>query len=124
MRAVSAYTEARTINRHVYGLLNEDQIPLMDRISDVMLELNKPAEAQAHYREAMRLAMQKPSEGGGSRLSPEEILKRFDKNGDGQLDESERAAMREATGSRPGRGESGARRENRGNGNGRPSLTP
>ena len=55
MRAVTAYTEARTINRHVYGLLNEDQIPLIDRITDVMLELNKPAEAEEQQLEALRI---------------------------------------------------------------------
>ena len=55
MRAVTAYTEARTINRHVYGLLNEDQIPLIDRITDVMLELNKPAEADEQQLEALRI---------------------------------------------------------------------
>jgi TonB family protein len=55
MRAVTAYTEARTINRHVYGLLNEDQIPLIDRITDTMLELNKPAEAEQAQLEALRI---------------------------------------------------------------------
>ena len=55
MRAVTAYTEARTINRRVYGLLNEDQIPLIDRITDVMLELNKPAEAEEAQLDALRI---------------------------------------------------------------------
>ncbi|MCX8107304.1 MAG: efflux RND transporter periplasmic adaptor subunit, partial [Verrucomicrobiae bacterium] len=34
--------------------------------------------------------------GGGQRFNREEMLKRFDTNGDGELDETERAAMREA----------------------------
>jgi hypothetical protein len=34
--------------------------------------------------------------GGRPRLSQEELLKKFDKNGDGQLDETERAAMQTA----------------------------
>jgi tetratricopeptide (TPR) repeat protein len=55
MRAVTAYGEAREINRRVYGLLNEDQIPLIDRITDVMLELNKPAEAEEAQLEALRI---------------------------------------------------------------------
>jgi TonB family protein len=55
MRAVTAYGEARTINRRVYGLLNEDQIPLIDRISDVMLELNKPADAEEQQLDALRI---------------------------------------------------------------------
>ena len=52
---MTAYNEARTINRHEYGLLNEDQIPLIDRITDVMLELNKPAEAEEQQLEALRI---------------------------------------------------------------------
>jgi TonB family protein len=55
MQAVTAYGEARTINRRVYGLLNEDQIPLLDRISDVMLELNKPADAEEQQLDALRI---------------------------------------------------------------------
>jgi len=53
--AMTAYNEARTINRHEYGLLNEDQIPLLDRLTDVLLELNKPAEADEHQLEALRI---------------------------------------------------------------------
>jgi len=53
--ALSAYTEARTISRHAYGLLNEDQIPLLDRLTETMIELNKPAEADQHQQEALRL---------------------------------------------------------------------
>jgi len=55
MRAVTAYGEAREINRRVYGLLNEDQIPLIDRITDVMLELNKPEEAEEQQLDALRI---------------------------------------------------------------------
>jgi TonB family protein len=53
--ALSAYSEARTISRHAYGLLNEDQIPLLDRLTETMIELNKPAEADQHQQEALRL---------------------------------------------------------------------
>jgi len=53
--ALSAYTEARTINRRTYGLLNEDQVPLLDRLTETMIELNKPAEADQHQQEALRL---------------------------------------------------------------------
>lgn len=53
--ALSAYTEARTINRRTYGLLNQDQIPLLDRLTETMIELNKPAEADQHQQEALRL---------------------------------------------------------------------
>ena len=41
---------------------------------------------------------------GGKSPSREELLKRFDKNNDGQLDEAERAAMRIQLGNRIGRG--------------------
>ncbi len=51
--------------------------------------------------------------GGGGRRA--EMIKRFDKNGDGQLDESERAAMREMFQGQGGRGGGGGRR-----GGGRP----
>jgi len=53
--ALSAYSEARTINRRTYGLLNEDQIPLLDRLTETMIELNKPAEADQHQIEALRI---------------------------------------------------------------------
>jgi tetratricopeptide (TPR) repeat protein len=53
--ALSAYSEARTINRRAYGLLNEDQIPLLDRLTETMIELNKPAEAEQHQQEALRI---------------------------------------------------------------------
>lgn len=53
---------------------------------------------------------QKRSEAGGSRTNREammqEMLKQFDANGDGQLDETERTAMREKSGRERGRGKS------------------
>jgi len=55
VNALSAYTEARTINRRTYGLLNEDQIPLLDRLTETMIELNKPADADQHQIEALRI---------------------------------------------------------------------
>ena len=41
MNAVSAYTEARTVSRRVYGLHNEEQIELLDRMSRSFLDLNQ-----------------------------------------------------------------------------------
>lgn len=55
LNAVSAYSEARTINRRVYGLLNEEQIGLLDRITVSLLSLNKPLEADEQQLEALRL---------------------------------------------------------------------
>jgi TonB family protein len=55
VNAVTAYGEARTVGRRVYGLLNEDQIPLLDRLSETLLELNRPADAEAQQVEELRL---------------------------------------------------------------------
>ena len=56
VNAVTAYTEARTVNRRIYGLLNEAQLPILDKLSDTLLELNRPAEAEAQQVESLRLA--------------------------------------------------------------------
>ena len=53
--AVTAYTEARTISRRAYGLHNPDQIELLDRMSQSLLDLNQPMEAEAQQIEALRL---------------------------------------------------------------------
>jgi tetratricopeptide (TPR) repeat protein len=55
LNAVSAYSEARTVSRRVYGLHNERQIELLDRMSQSMLELNQTVEAEAQQVEALRL---------------------------------------------------------------------
>lgn len=56
VNAVTAYTEARTVNRRIYGLLNEAQLPMLDKLSETLLELNRPAEAEAQQVESLRLA--------------------------------------------------------------------
>ena len=55
VNAVAAYTEARTVSRRVYGLHNEDQIELLDRMSRSFLDLNQLSEAEAQQVEALRL---------------------------------------------------------------------
>ena len=55
VNAVASYTEARTVSRRAYGLHNEDQIELLDRMSRSMLALNQPTEAEAQQLEALRL---------------------------------------------------------------------
>ncbi len=55
MNAVAAYTEARTVSRRAYGLHNQDQIELLDRMSRSFLELNELGEAEAQQIEALRL---------------------------------------------------------------------
>ena len=56
LSAITAYTEARTVNRRIYGLLNEAQLPMLDKLSATLLELNRPVEAEAQQVEALRLA--------------------------------------------------------------------
>jgi TonB family protein len=53
--AVSAYSEARAVNRRVFGLLNEEQIPLLDRITQSLMAMNDTAEADRQQLEALRL---------------------------------------------------------------------
>jgi TonB family protein len=55
LNAVAAYTEARTVSRRVYGLHNEEQIELLDRMSRAFLDLNQLSEAEAQQVEALRL---------------------------------------------------------------------
>ena len=55
LNAVSAYSEARTVNRRTFGLLNEEQIPLIDRITQSLLALNDLPEADKQQLEALHL---------------------------------------------------------------------
>ncbi len=56
LNAVTAYSEARTVNRRIYGLLNEEQLPMLDKLSATFMDLNRPVEAEAQQVEALRLA--------------------------------------------------------------------
>ncbi|HVY65737.1 MAG TPA: tetratricopeptide repeat protein [Gammaproteobacteria bacterium] len=55
VNAITAYNEARTVNRRVYGLLNEAQIPMLDKLSATMLDLNRPAEAEQQQLDALQI---------------------------------------------------------------------
>jgi TonB family protein len=55
VNAVAAYSEARTVSRRAYGLHNVEQIALLDRMSESLLELNDVTEAEAQQVEALRL---------------------------------------------------------------------
>ena len=55
MSALSAFTEARTVNRRSYGLLNEDQIPVLDRMTDSYIALGRYREADEKQLDALRL---------------------------------------------------------------------
>ncbi len=55
VNAVASYGEARTVSRRVYGLHNADQIVLLDRMSESLLDLDELVEAEAQQVEALRL---------------------------------------------------------------------
>jgi tetratricopeptide (TPR) repeat protein len=55
VEAVTAYGEARTVNRRAFGLLNPDQIPLLDRMTKSFTEMNKTVEADQQQLEALRV---------------------------------------------------------------------
>lgn len=56
VNAMASYSEARTISRRAYGLHNEGQTELLDRMSRSLLALNQLPEAEAQQVEALRLA--------------------------------------------------------------------
>jgi TonB family protein len=55
VNAVAAYSEARTVSRRAFGLHNEEQIALLDRMSRSLLDLNQLTEAEEQQIEALRL---------------------------------------------------------------------
>ena len=55
VNAVASYSEARTVSRRAYGLHNEAQIELLDRMSRSLLDLNQLTEAEEQQVEALRL---------------------------------------------------------------------
>ncbi|HEX7081099.1 MAG TPA: TonB family protein [Gammaproteobacteria bacterium] len=63
LNAITAYNEARTINRRVFGLLNEGQIPILDRLTESFRGLNQYEEADARQREILHLAERNYEEG-------------------------------------------------------------
>lgn len=59
LNAVSAYNEARTINRRAFGLLDEGQIRILDRMSQSFLAMNEYEQADAQQRAALMLIERK-----------------------------------------------------------------
>jgi TonB family protein len=55
LNAVSAYNEARTVSRRVYGLQNEGQIEMLDRLTETYGQMNDPIEAHERQLEALQL---------------------------------------------------------------------
>lgn len=59
LNAVSAYNEARTINRRVFGLLDEGQVVILDRMTRTFLAMNEYEQADAQQRAALMLVERK-----------------------------------------------------------------
>ena len=55
LNAVSAYNEARTVNRRVFGLLHASQISILDRMTRTYLAMNEYEQADAQQRAALTL---------------------------------------------------------------------
>ncbi len=53
--AVTVFEEARTVSRRVHGLLNEQQIDILDHLSNTMIEMEQYGEADEHQLTALRL---------------------------------------------------------------------
>lgn len=54
-QAVAVFEEARTINRRAFGLLNEDQIVILDHLANTMLSMQQYEEAEEHKLAGMRI---------------------------------------------------------------------
>jgi TonB family protein len=68
LNAITAYNEARTINRRVYGLLNVDQVPILDRVTRSFEAMDQYADADEQQRTILQLAERNYEE-----ASPEHI---------------------------------------------------
>ncbi len=53
--AVTSYEEARTVSRRAYGLLNEQQIEILDHLSSTMIDMENYVEAHEHQLAALHL---------------------------------------------------------------------
>jgi tetratricopeptide (TPR) repeat protein len=53
LNAVSAFNEARTVSRRVLGLLNKEQIAILDRMTRTFVSMGEYLEADQHQREAL-----------------------------------------------------------------------
>jgi TonB family protein len=68
LNAVTAYNEARTINRRIYGLLNERQIPIVDRVTQSLQELEQYEEADQQQLEILHLQERNHPDGSPEHL--------------------------------------------------------
>jgi TonB family protein len=56
LNALSAFKEARTINRRIYGLLDESQIPIMEEMTDTLYKMERIEDADQLQLDALQLA--------------------------------------------------------------------
>jgi len=56
VNAITAYNEARTVSRRVHGLLNEGQVPILDRLTESFRALDQYAEADEQQQTILQLA--------------------------------------------------------------------
>jgi len=53
--AVTVFEEARTVNRRAFGLLNEDQIVILDHLANTMISMQQYEEAEAQKQAGLRI---------------------------------------------------------------------
>ena len=53
--AVTVFREARTVNRRVFGLLNEGQIPILDRMANTLVRMELYSDAEDQKLEGMMI---------------------------------------------------------------------
>lgn len=68
LNAITVFNEARTINRRVFGLLNEGQIPILDRITESFEALDQYLEADEQQLTILYLSERKYPEGSPEHL--------------------------------------------------------
>ncbi|HEX6994792.1 MAG TPA: TonB family protein [Gammaproteobacteria bacterium] len=56
LNAITAYNEARTVSRRAHGLLNEGQVPILDRLTESFEALDQYAEADEQQLTILHLA--------------------------------------------------------------------
>lgn len=68
INAIAAYSEARTVSRRVYGLLNAGQAEILDRMTESYQQLDQYADADAQQLQILYLAERRSEEGSPGHL--------------------------------------------------------
>lgn len=56
LNALSTFSEARALNRRAFGILNPDQVPIMDLMSDTLYKMDRMSDAEDLQVEALEMA--------------------------------------------------------------------